>query len=202
LGALIKGVLNAMFLSKVKVAALIVLAVGVAGAGTRVLAHPNLLAQQPKQEKAEPPQAAQPGPERADPPPQDEIPKLVALDEEQAKKLLEKAKVSDKLKALLKDKHQAAFDETRSRWDELLAGRGTLDIYLGASLRLLEAERDLSDKKEDQVTALENHWQRMKVVEQVNQARFDAGRIPIADNAQTKFYRIQAEIWLEWARAK
>jgi RNA polymerase sigma factor (sigma-70 family) len=199
--ALMKGVLNAMFLSKVKVAVLIVLAVGVAGAGTWSLARPGLLAQPPKQEKAEPPPAAEPGPERADPPPQDEE-KLAALDEEQVKKLLEKAKVSDKLKALLNDKHEAAFDETRSRWDEFMAGRGTLDIYLGASLRLLEAERDLSDKKEDQVTALENHWRRMKVVEQVNQARFDAGRIPIADNAQTKFYRIQSEIWLERARGK
>ena len=42
----------------------------------------------------------------------------------------------------------------------------------------------------------------MKEVEKVNQARFDAGRVAVADLAETKFYRIQAEIWLERAKAK
>jgi hypothetical protein len=196
-----KGVLNAMFLSKVKVAVLILLAVAVAGAGTWALAHPNLLAQQPRQEKADPPPAAGHAPGRADPPPPDEG-KLAALDEGRVKKLLEKAGVSDKLKALLKDKHEAALTEARARREAFLAGRGTLDIYLGASLRLLEAERDLSDKKEDQISALDGHWRRMKEVEEFNQAAFDAGRLMIFDLSQSKFYRIQAEIWLERARAK
>src|SRR5262249_54534409 len=135
--ALMKGVLNAMFLSKVKVAVLILLAAGVAGAGTWALAHPNLLAQQPKQEQADPPQAAGHAPGRADPPPPDEG-KLAALDEARVKKLLEKAGVSDKLKALLKDQHEAALTWARARREEFLAGRGTLDIYLRASLRLLD----------------------------------------------------------------
>jgi hypothetical protein len=42
----------------------------------------------------------------------------------------------------------------------------------------------------------------MKMLEEINQARFDAGRIPIADLSQTKFYRSQAELWLERAREK
>jgi hypothetical protein len=198
--ALMKGVLNAMFLSQMKVAALILLAVGVAGAGTWALARPNLLAQEPKQEKADPPQVARPGPERADPPPQQA--KLAALDEAQVKKLLDKAQVSDKLKALLKDKHEASLKEARDRWQQLLAGKGMLILYLDASLRLLEAERDLSDKKEDQIGALDNHWRRMKAVEQITQKRFHAGLIEEADLSQAKFYRIQAEIWLERAKDK
>jgi hypothetical protein len=127
---------------------------------------------------------------------------LPALEEARVKELLEAAKVSDKLKGLLKDQYQAALDMARARWEEFMMGRGTLDSQIEASLRLLDAERDLSDKKGDQLTALENHWQRMKEFEKINQIRFDAGRVPIADNAQTKFYRIQAEIWLERAKAR
>ena len=42
-------------------------------------------------------------------------------------------------------------------------------------------------------------WQK---VEEVNQARFDAGRVAIADLAHSRYYRIQAEIWLERAKEK
>lgn len=118
------------------------------------------------------------------------------------KELADAAKVSDKQKVLLKELHRAAREEMDARWQEFLAGRGTLDIMLGASLRLLEAERELSDKKADQVTALENHWRRMREMEKVDQAQFQAGRLAEADWAQSRFYRIQAELWLEKAREK
>jgi RNA polymerase sigma factor (sigma-70 family) len=201
--ALMKGVLNAMFLSKVKTAALILLTVGAVGAGAWAVTYPRLAAQQPDRGTAPPPVAG-PGPERAAPPPrQDEdIPTVEALDEARVKELLDAAKVSDKLRGLLTDQHEAALTEYRARLEEFFAGRGTLDILFGASFRLLEAERALSDKKADQAAALENHWKRMKVLEDVNQARFDAGRVPIGDISQSKFYRIQAEIWLERAREK
>jgi outer membrane protein TolC len=193
-----KGVLNAMLLSKVKLAVLIVLTVGAVGAGTWALAQPNRAAPPPTPPAAE--REAAPPPDR--PAAADDLPKIAALDEARVKDLIDAAKVSDKLKELLKDQHEAALTEARARWEELLAGRGTLDIFIGASRRLLEAERDLSDKKADQVAALENHWRRMKVLVEVNQERFDAGRVPIADLSQTKFYRIQAEIALERAKAK
>jgi RNA polymerase sigma factor (sigma-70 family) len=196
--ALMKGVLNAMLLSKVKLAVLIVLTVGAVGAGTWALAQPNRAAPPPTPPAAE--REAAPPPDR--PAAADDLPKIAALDEARVKDLIDAAKVSDKLKELLKDQHEAALTEARARWEELLAGRGTLDIFIGASRRLLEAERDLSDKKADQVAALENHWRRMKVLVEVNQERFDAGRVPIADLSQTKFYRIQAEIALERAKAK
>lgn len=35
----------------------------------------------------------------------------------------------------------------------------------------------------------------------VNQLRWDAGRIPIVDLAQSKFHRARVEIWLERAKA-
>jgi hypothetical protein len=83
-----------------------------------------------------------------------------------------------------------------------MAGRGSQEWLIPASLRLLEAERSLSEKKADQVVALENHWKRMKVLEEVYQERFEAGRVPIAHLSQVKFSRIQAQIWLERASEK
>ena len=82
-----------------------------------------------------------------------------------------------------------------------MAGRGTLSFFLSSSERLLEAERALSDKKADQVVAIESHWKRMRQIEKVNEERFDAGRIPIQDVLQSRFYRLQAEIRLERARS-
>jgi hypothetical protein len=202
--ALMKGVLNAMLVSKMKTAALVLLTVAAVGAGTWALAYPYLVAQQPRQQNADPPRVADPGPKGTGrlPPAAEGEYKMAALDEARVKELLEAAKVSDKLRALLKGQYEAALAETTARWEEFIAGRGTLDLLFGASLRLLEAERALSDKKADQVVALENQWKRMRVMEGVNQARFDAGRVPIAELSQTKFYRIQAEIWLERARGK
>jgi RNA polymerase sigma factor (sigma-70 family) len=196
---LLKGVLDAMFVTKLKLAALVVLTFAATGAGTWALAQSNRTAP-PHREVAGPPPAP-PAAAREDPPevPPKDVP---AMDATRVKELLDAMKASDKLKALLKEQHEQALTCYTSRWEEFLAGRGTLDIMLQASRLLLEAEQALSDKKADQVTALENHWRRMKVTEDVNQARFDAGRLPISDLAQTKFYRLQAEIALERARAK
>jgi hypothetical protein len=86
-------------------------------------------------------------------------------------------------------------------WRQFLAGQGTLDILLGSSLRLLEAERLLSQEKSNQLAALEHHLGCMRESENVSQARFDAARIAIMDLAQPQFYRIQAELWLEQAKS-
>jgi RNA polymerase sigma factor (sigma-70 family) len=201
--ALMKGVLNAMFLSKVKIAVLVVLAVGVVAAGTWAVVHPSVAGQPPEQGRPEPP-LAKPGllPGAAPRTPDEDVPKPAAFDEARVKDLVQAAKVSDKLKSLLTDQHKAAHDWTTAQWQEFFAGRGTLDLLEEASQRLLEAERALSDKKADQVAAFDNHWRRMQVLEQLNQARFDAGRVAVADLSETKFYRIQAEIWLERAKGK
>ena len=71
---------------------------------------------------------------------------------------------------------------------------------LGSSQRLLQAEFDLSSKRADHIAALEAHWQRMREVETINQARHDAGRIPIQDLAQSRSGRCRAEILLERAK--
>jgi hypothetical protein len=126
---------------------------------------------------------------------------LADISEDKLKALLDAMPRSSKMRSLLKEQIEAAQTETTSRFMEFLAGRGTLDIMIGASQRLLQAERDLSIKKEDVVAAYEAHWQRMKDVEAINKGRYDAGRIAIQDYAQSRFNRIQAEIWLERVKA-
>jgi outer membrane protein TolC len=41
----------------------------------------------------------------------------------------------------------------------------------------------------------------MKKIQDINQERFDQGRISIEDLALAKYYRLEAEIWLERAKA-
>jgi hypothetical protein len=120
-------------------------------------------------------------------------------------KELAKAKLatySSDLKQLAREKLQVARDAYESRFKEFLAGRGTLDFLLASSLRLLESAQALAATQEERLALLEIHWQRMATMESVNRARYEAGRIPISDYAESKYFRLQAEIWLVEARAK
>jgi outer membrane protein TolC len=112
------------------------------------------------------------------------------------------AKVEERLRPLLTARHDAAKEELQARKNEFDAGRGTLDIVFGAARRVLHAERELSDKKEDQVAALQAYLDVMKEIEEINKGRFDAGRIPLQDFKQAEYYRLDAEIMLERAKAK
>jgi hypothetical protein len=126
--------------------------------------------------------------------------KLPGVDEARIKKLVDALRGPAKTKSLLKERCEAAFTECDARWQDFLAGRGTLDIFLGSSQRLCTAERDLSLKKADQVAALEGHWKRMQKVEEINQARFNAARIAVQELAQSRYFRLDAEIQLARAR--
>jgi DNA-directed RNA polymerase specialized sigma24 family protein len=110
--------------------------------------------------------------------------------------------LDEKMKSLLWDRVDAAKREVKARCKEFHSGRGLLQIYLDASRRLLEAERDMSAKKADQATAWEMQRQRMQDAYDVNLARYDAARIAIQDLLQAKYYRLDAEIGLERAKAQ
>jgi hypothetical protein len=120
-------------------------------------------------------------------------------------KFIAKAKVEayhSNPKELAKERLEAALFEHESRIKEFLAGRGTLEFVIGSSLRRLDAELALCESEADRIAAMEDHWLRMKLVEQVNKARFDAGRIPIQDFMQSRYFRLDAEIALHRARSK
>jgi hypothetical protein len=106
------------------------------------------------------------------------------------------------LRALTQAKLDAVREEYEAREAEFLVGRGTLDILLTTLQRLLESERAVSDKEADRVAALERYWERSKRIEIVNKVREEAGRIDRKQYLETKYIRLQAEIWLAEARAK
>jgi RNA polymerase sigma factor (sigma-70 family) len=224
--ALTEGVIKAMFLTKIKILAAVVGIGVIATGGVLVSAamptqtavghtaqvrapiegehNPNVAQGVPRQ----PPvldaegrvreRAAEELVNGADP----NIPPFPGLSAERAKFLLEKSDQPPNLKPILSRLFNAANVEADARWQQYNAGQGTLDIVLGSSRRLLEAEQLLNKEKANQLAALEHHLKRMKEAEAINQTRFDAGRIPIQDLAQSRYYRIQAELWLEQAKAK
>jgi hypothetical protein len=101
---------------------------------------------------------------------------------------------------LARAKLAAATEESDARWKEFLAGRGTLDIFLGSLERRLESELALADNAPDRRTAHERHWRQLLLVDEVNRGRFEAGRIPIQDYAQSQHARLDAQIRLAQAR--
>jgi RNA polymerase sigma factor (sigma-70 family) len=204
---LTEGVLKAMFLTKVKIGVVLLLAAGGVGAGTWGLASARPAAEPTTRSAQAAAPAPAPKPARKDAPPaappvDEEGSKFWPMDEAKVKALLDASTAGKKLKELLKDRLAAAHEAAQMRFQQFLAGRGTLDILLGASLRLLESEKELSDKKDDQIAALERHLRRMKEVEQILKAQHEAARASLADFLQAKWFRLQAEIWLEKAKEK
>ena len=110
-------------------------------------------------------------------------------------------KLAAKLADLAHAKLVAAREEFVGRRQEFMAGRGTLDFLQGAALRVLEAELALENEPAGQVAAHERYWKVTREVEDVSQARYQAGRIPITDLAQARYYRLDAEYQLVKARA-
>jgi hypothetical protein len=97
-------------------------------------------------------------------------------------------------------KLEAARGEYQAREKHFLAGRGMLDILLEASRHWLESEQVLRTTQADRVAVLERSWERALLMERVNRARFERGRITIQDYLQTKYHRLEVEIWLKTAR--
>jgi hypothetical protein len=88
------------------------------------------------------------------------------------------------------------------REKEFLAGRGTLDFLLSASRELLAAERLASDNAIDQQAALERYCALATFFYDVSKERFEAGRVPIQDCADTNYKLLEGELWLADIRAK
>jgi RNA polymerase sigma factor (sigma-70 family) len=196
--ALVEGVSRSMFMSKMQTAVIVGLVAVVFGGGG-IATYQTLHAQPPATLKATEPAKPQTAP---DPTAQDEDPPEFAL----ARPGLSAAKVdgllkasteSDKMKALLKARYAAGAVMLESRWKEFLAGRGTLDILCSATERLLRTEIEICATKADRILAWEAHLRLAQEMHHVNQARWDAFRIPIQDLKQTEFLALDAEIALE-----
>jgi RNA polymerase sigma factor (sigma-70 family) len=168
-----EGVLRAMFLKRVMTGAALLLTLAVLGIGGTVVTYRGL-ADEPK--KADAPKK-EPSPEPA-------------------------RKEEDALRKLLDERVEAAKVMVEARKEEFDAGRGTLDILLEASRCYTEAELERTTKRAERLAALEAQVKLLKELEDVSKARYDQGRLSIADYKQTQYARANAEIGLAREKAK
>jgi hypothetical protein len=77
-----------------------------------------------------------------------------------------------------------------------------VEIAYRWSHRWLEAERELSEQKADQIAALERHLNRMRELERITRERFRAKVVPLEEASAAEFYSLEAEIWLTQERGK
>jgi hypothetical protein len=104
--------------------------------------------------------------------------------------------------AVARAKLAVVREEYEARRTEFLNGRGSLDFFETCSRRMLQAELDLANTPTAVAAAYDRHWATMKEIEDINKARYDAGRIPVQDYLESKYYRLDAEFHLLEAQAK
>lgn len=203
---LVEGALHAMLIQKMKLAAVAVVGIGVLTVGTNRLVYSQAGAVQPVRETVEKKSEAAKERERK----LDaflsgidlgEAPKLMSLNEEDRKALLDRFKGSALLKSLLKAQLEAAQEEAEARFRNFLLGRGSLDLHLQSSVRLLQAELELCQSRDEQLRSFQAHSQRMWETNKITKLRFDSGRIPIMDYAQSNYFKERAAIWVERLKA-
>jgi len=198
---LTEGVLKSMFVSRIKIAAATLLTIGALAGG--IVTYSTVAGQQPQEQRTNSDVGLSQQPTENQSKQGAEVKEeFPTLGKEKVQALLKESQFGDKIAALLAARYEAAFDEVKNRQNRLVAGKETLDIYIGSSLRLLEAERELSTKKAPQLLAFENHWQRMKMVYDIFQQKFEGGSAAPQDLAQARFSSLQAEIWVVRAKAK
>jgi hypothetical protein len=195
---LTKGVQQAMFLNTLKTFLVVALtATVVSGAGVSLWA----LAQDSKQTEKRAAKQAIASKENLDDKKRAE--EAIKKDDDQKKaelEILRKETVEKNLKRLVQERIETAKKEFEARMKQFEAGKGTLDFLIAASKRWLNAETHAIPSGVSEAY-LQAHFDRMKKIQDINQERFDQGRISIEDLAQAKYYRLEAEIWLERMKA-
>jgi hypothetical protein len=64
------------------------------------------------------------------------------------------------------------------------------------SRRWLEAEREMTDGKAEQVAACKGHLERMREMERIERELRRSRLNPVNELTAAEFYRVEAEIWL------
>jgi hypothetical protein len=101
---------------------------------------------------------------------------------------------------LIKQRRDAARKTYETTWTNYREGRVPEEVVYRWSKRWLKAERELSNRQEDQVAACAAHLERMIELERIVQ-RLQSSRQTTVDvlNA-VEYYRIEAAEWLALAR--
>jgi uncharacterized protein (TIGR03067 family) len=126
--------------------------------------------------------------------------KRVAADKDKPKE--DKPKDDAKVKKLLQDMVQAAKEEYKLREQAYLNLTASPEPLAGAARRILTAELEQSEKKEDRVKACEEYLQRTTDVAKRAMNVYKTGQATQADALQAEYYRLEAEIMLEREKAK
>jgi hypothetical protein len=109
----------------------------------------------------------------------------------------------DRLKNLLKERFELAEKEYKIRFAKFRDMEfPELERCCYSSLRVLEAQKDLSDKKADVVAAWEAHLARVKELARIAANFARTGQGMESDASMARFYYLDAEIGLERAKAK
>jgi hypothetical protein len=95
---------------------------------------------------------------------------------------------------------EAAREHSEWRYRYYLSGRGTLDMLLESLGQELAARLALADRPAGRIEILDRHRSRARQIEQILQAQYEAGRASLADFAQARHARLDAEIRLARAR--
>lgn len=105
------------------------------------------------------------------------------------------------LKKLAVARRDAARKVVVARFSEFASGgRAVTETIVEDSKRLLDAELAVPAVKQERIAALENHWLLTKKVEQIQKAKFDAGRIGPAEYYTIVGMRLEAELLLAKAQ--
>jgi hypothetical protein len=112
-----------------------------------------------------------------------------------------RADPKEDLERLQKIKAAAARRTYEVTWKNYREGRRVNpETLYWWSRRWLEADRDLSDKKADQLAAYRSHWERMREWERLVRDLQRANVTTVDEVSAVEFYRAEAEIWLIKAR--
>jgi RNA polymerase sigma factor (sigma-70 family) len=197
---LTKGVQQAMFINTLKITLGVIVGVGltitaVAGAQVALLA---LSHDSSKDEKV-----PRKGATASNANPDEKKQETLKKEDDQKKteeRALRKYEGKLNLRRLEQERVDTAKKEFEARMYQFEAGKGTLDFLIAASKRWLKAETGAIPSGITEAY-LQAHFERMKKIQDINQQRFDEGRISIEDLALAKYYRLEAEIWLERCKA-
>jgi RNA polymerase sigma factor (sigma-70 family) len=186
---LAKGVIQSMFWTKIKIAAITLsAAVVLAGVGGRTVQMLVVTAnEQPALQEVVKPRQAK------DQKLVDDLAAALAL-----------ARQTEEGKNAARERAAELVEAAKVQWEarmkEYIAGKVTIDFVWPWSVHLLRAELRLLEKKADMLVAYQAHIVNMKELEQIAKGRFVAGNAKGTDYYQVVYARIEAEIWLDEAR--
>jgi hypothetical protein len=108
----------------------------------------------------------------------------------------------DELRKLLVARYNAALAELKIRTQELLTGRLDVVTLSEVARHLLDAELELATKPAEQLLAHERALEYAHSIEDIAQAKFQAGTAKPADVERAHYYALDAEIQLLKTRRK